>query len=165
MAQCDAWRLLSGAAVKVWVELRSRYNGKNNGSLSLSWDEASRLLGLGKATVGRAFAELERKGFIVMTRRGRWYGRLATTWAVTDRSHLGEFPTHAYRSWRRPPRRQKQNLGLLADHEDALTGPPQYRPNGNGSVAAVVTADSRTAMGADSDHLYNHGDMETSHEG
>ena len=84
MACCEAWRSLSGPAVKVWIELRSRYNGNNNGDLSLSWDEGARLLGLGKATVGRAFQDLEARGFIVMTKRGQWYGRMATTWAVRE---------------------------------------------------------------------------------
>ncbi len=81
MARSPALRSLSGAALKVWVELRCRFNGRNNGQISLGWDEAARLLGLGKSTVGRVFAELEAKGFIVMTKRGHWYGRQATTWA------------------------------------------------------------------------------------
>ena len=98
MVRSPAWRSLSGAAVKVWVELRSRFNGRNNGDLSLSMDEAARLLGIGKATVQRALAELEAKGFLRMTKRGHWYGRLATTWAVTDRSHQGHPPT---RDWRK----------------------------------------------------------------
>jgi len=95
MAQSPAWRSLSRAAVKVWMELRCRFNGRNNGHLSLSRDEAARLLGMSKSTVGPALDELEEKGFIVMTRRGRWYGRLATTWAVTDRPYQGHLPTRA----------------------------------------------------------------------
>jgi len=53
------------------VELRRHYNGGNNGDLSLSLDEAAGLLHLGKATVARAFGELEAKGTIRMTARGR----------------------------------------------------------------------------------------------
>jgi DNA-binding transcriptional MocR family regulator len=100
MAASIAWLSLSGAAIKVYVELRRRYNGGNNGDLSLSLDEAARLLHLGKATVARALAELEVKGFIRMTTRGRWYGRRATTYAVTDRP-VGRYPpTNAWRAWR-----------------------------------------------------------------
>src|SRR5215510_4634849 len=90
MAESAAWRSLSGAAVKVYVELRHRYNGGNNGVLSLSLDEAARLLYLGKATVARAFTELEAKGFVHMKLRGRWYGRQATAYSVADRP----FGTH-----------------------------------------------------------------------
>jgi DNA-binding transcriptional MocR family regulator len=100
MAESAAWRSLSGAAVKVYVELRRRYNGGNNGDLSLSLDEAARLLNIGKATVARALAELEAKGFIRMTARGRWYGRQATTYAVTDRPVGRNPPTNAWRAWR-----------------------------------------------------------------
>ena len=63
MLRSDAWRSLSGAAAKVYVELRSRFNGGNNGDLSLSMDEAKRLLHIGKSTAARAFKELEEKGF------------------------------------------------------------------------------------------------------
>jgi predicted ArsR family transcriptional regulator len=48
-------------------------------------DEAARLLGIGKGTAQRAFAELQEKGFLRMTRKGQWYGRRATTWRTTDK--------------------------------------------------------------------------------
>ena len=94
-----AWRSLSGPAVKVWCELRSRYNGANNGRLSLSLDEGARLLHLSKNTVRRALDELERRGFIAMTRKGRWYGRLASEWRVTDKSCNGYVPTRDWQRW------------------------------------------------------------------
>ena len=57
IARSVAWRSLGGAAVKVWIELHTRYHGGNNGKLNLSLDEAARALGLGKATVDRALME------------------------------------------------------------------------------------------------------------
>src|SRR3546814_1162748 len=84
MAQSIAFRSLSGAALKVFIELRCRYNGGNNGALTLSMDEGARLLGISKMTVHRALKELQEKGLVKMTRRGQWYGRVATTWATTD---------------------------------------------------------------------------------
>jgi hypothetical protein len=99
MAHSPAWRSLTGSAVKVYIELRSRYNGGNNGRLTLSLDEGSRLLGLGKATVRRAFLELETKGFVRCTKRGRWYGRLASEYAVSDRSHDGLPPANLWSRW------------------------------------------------------------------
>ena len=36
-----AWRALSGPAVKLWLELHTRFNGGNNGSLRLSYAEAA----------------------------------------------------------------------------------------------------------------------------
>ena len=80
MARSPAFRSLSGPALKVFIEVPTRSHGGNNGDLSLSMDEAAQLLGIGKATVQRAFTELEAKGFLMMTRKGQWVGRLATTW-------------------------------------------------------------------------------------
>ena len=105
MARSPAFRLLSGSALKVFIELRTRFNGCNNGDLSLSLDEATRLLGIGKGTAQRAFAELTEKGFIAMTKKGQWYGRRATTWRVTDKGWNGDLPTYAWKHWtpQRPP--------------------------------------------------------------
>lgn len=100
MAQSAAFRSLGGNALKVWVELRSRFNGMNNGKLTLSLDEAARTLGIGKATAQRAFSELEAKGFIKTTRIGQWYGRLATEYAVTDRPLNGHLASHDWKRWR-----------------------------------------------------------------
>jgi hypothetical protein len=109
MATSEAWRSLSGSAVKAYVELRRRYNGGNNGDLSLSLNEGAVLLGLGKATVMRSLDELERKGFIKMTERGSWYGRRATTYAASDRMHGTHSPTNGWKAWRSPkPKRPKK---------------------------------------------------------
>ena len=53
--QSAAWRSLSGPAVKVWLELRTRFHGTNNGQLIFSLEEGKRLLGLGK---------MNRSGFV-----------------------------------------------------------------------------------------------------
>ncbi len=106
MLRGPAWRSLSGPAVKVWLELRSRFRGGNNGELSLSLDEAAKLLGIGKTTAMRAFNELEERGFIRKVKQGQWYGRLATEWAVTDRSFRGQNPTRDWKDWK-PAKRRK----------------------------------------------------------
>ena len=68
-------------------------------------DEAARLLGIGKATAQRAFAELEAKGFLMMMRKGQWVGRLATTWRATDKGCKGDLLTNDWKTWQpqRPP--------------------------------------------------------------
>lgn len=114
MATSDAWRSLSGAAVKVYVELRSRYNGGNNGDLSLSYSEAADLLALGKSTIARAFAELEEKGFIKKTVEGQWYGRKAATWMATDKElRKGEPATNDWQSWRYPKTDPRYSGGTM----------------------------------------------------
>jgi hypothetical protein len=115
MAHSHAMRALGGAALKVWIELRSRYNGHNNGDLSLSLDEGARLLSIGKATVQRALNELETKGFIKMTKRGQWYGRMATTWAITDRSHKGHLATRDWKNWKPEAPKKKTDFRFPSD--------------------------------------------------
>lgn len=114
MAHSDAWRSLSGSAIKVWVELRSRYNGRNNGDLSLSHSEAEDLLAMGRGTVNRAFKLLEERGFIRKTRQGCRQARLATLWAVTDRPlRIGEPATNDWQRWRYPKTDRRYSGGTM----------------------------------------------------
>lgn len=100
MARTQAFRSLTGTALKVWVELRTRYNGHNNGLVSLSLREAASLLGLSQTTAQRALIELEEKGFIKRRTRGSWYGRKAAEFILTDRSYDGHEPTRDWQRWR-----------------------------------------------------------------
>ena len=96
----EAWRALSGSAIKYYVELRRQFNGTNNGDLHLSLYEAHKRLGMAKDTTLRAQQELADKGFIRMTKRGGFHQRLATTWALTDEPAPTAAPAYDYRNWR-----------------------------------------------------------------
>ena len=100
MARSPAWRRLSGSAVKVYVELHSRFHGGNNGKLTLSMDEGARLLGMSKSTVKAAFDELQKKGFVVRKKCGYWYGGKASEYAVTDKALNGNPPTNKWQHWK-----------------------------------------------------------------
>lgn len=120
MAHSAAWRSLGGASVKVYIELRSRYYGTNNGDLSLSYAEAARLLNMGKTTIKNAFDELTEKGFIIRMREGHWYGRRAATWAVTDRTiDVPKFSaaSNSWKVWR--PTTQYLKVGTEAERKAA----------------------------------------------
>jgi hypothetical protein len=125
MARSDAFRSLSGPALKVFIEIRTRFNGGNNGELSLSLDEAARLLGIGKGTAQRAFAELVEKGFLRLMRRGRWFGRQATTWRTTDKGCKGELPTNDWKFWR--PARPLPDLRPEIESTDASVSMTPFR--------------------------------------
>jgi biotin operon repressor len=105
MLRHDAWRGLSGNAIKVFLELRSRYtvrgdSSNNNGELTLSLDEGARLLGMGKTTVHHALRELEQAGFIVKTKQGHWYGRKASEFRVTTERYRNDPPS---KDWQKRP--------------------------------------------------------------
>lgn len=129
MIQSNAFRSLNGASLKVFLELRSRFHGSNNGRLHLSQQECARLLNISKSTAGRAFKELEEKGFIVKIRQGYFTRGLATEWQVTDQKYNDQPASRDWEAWRPPhdcqPRKTKRRCpnGPMLGFED----PPPYR--------------------------------------
>jgi len=99
MARHPAFRSLSGAAVKVWIELNTHFMGTNNGKLYLSLNDAADLLLLSKGTAKRAFDELEAKGFIRKTQAGQFRGHWAAEWAVTHQKLKEEPASRAWQSF------------------------------------------------------------------
>lgn len=97
-----AWRTLSGAGAKVYLELHTRFNGNNNGKLFVSLDNAAAELGLSKSTVTRAFRELEAHGFIAKTKSGSWIKGQATEWRLTAQANRGQQPTNEWKSYIAP---------------------------------------------------------------
>lgn len=101
-----AWRDLSGHAVRLWLELHTRYNGGNNGALKLSYAEAVDTLGMGKATVQRAYDELVAHGFLALETKGNWYHRRAHEWRLTtkpmQRPKGKEIATNDWHRWQPP---------------------------------------------------------------
>ena len=165
----DAFRSLGGAACKVYWELRSRFNGRNNGELHLSLEEAAALLRMGKATVARALRELVDKGFIKLTRLGQWHGRSASEYAVTDKGRGGEEPTHDWRQWRpepgegprRPRYRQpahKTKAGAVAAHQRHIAGSETDLSAPARSELEPVNDHSYQSTGSEVARCYNHVD-------
>ncbi len=69
--QCLAWRALSPYAQRLYPWLLLEFRGSknnNNGSISLSVRQAASLLGCNRETARRAFHDLQRKGFLIVTR-------------------------------------------------------------------------------------------------
>ncbi len=98
MVHHPAWRGLSSAAVKVFIELRSRFNGANNGKLSLSLEEGAGLLGMSKSTVARALNELRAQGLSSRRSMGNGTGGKPLRWRVTDQHYDGYPPS---RDWQK----------------------------------------------------------------
>lgn len=148
-----AWRSLSGAAIKVWLELHTRYNGGNNGNVRLSMAEASDALGIGKATVQRAFKELQAKGFLVLVKKGAWYHRQAHEWRLTTKpmqAAKGKSPaTNEWRSWQ-PPKKTKRGSRLEPSASSVV---PFENPKPvSGSKSEPVRAKNRTSLGSGMEH-------------
>jgi hypothetical protein len=85
MLRTDAWQALSAAAVRVYIQIGSRYNGANNGKLAFSVRDAAAECNLAINTAMRALHELVDLGFIEETRHGGLSKktRIASEWRLT----------------------------------------------------------------------------------
>ncbi len=97
----DAWRSLSPQSRAVYIEIAQRFNGSNNGEISLSVREAARLVNIAKDTATKAFHELEAKGFIRRNVCGsfNWKLKHATTWILTEHPFGDQLATKEFTRW------------------------------------------------------------------
>lgn len=81
-----AWRSLSPNARAIYLELKARFNGANNGMIGLGCREAAEATNMHKNSANRAIQELEDTGFIQAAVKGafRQNGRKATDWLLTE---------------------------------------------------------------------------------
>lgn len=119
----EAWASLKPGPRALYIELKRRFNGSNNGRIFLSQRDAAEAINVHRNSVGGYFAELEARGLIAMTRApflGPSGVGQASVWA------LQEFPTadgksaqQGFLKWR-----EKQNprtKTVPARHNDCAT--------------------------------------------
>lgn len=151
LLKSKAWRSLNGAAVKVFLELHTRFNGGNNGQVRLSMNEATEALGIGKATAQRAFTELQDKGLIVLTAPGNWYHRRAHEWRLTDKpmqTSKGKSPaTNDWKNWS-----AKTKRGSETEPSASRMVPYQNPKPGHGSTTEPVRGNSGARLGSRMEH-------------
>ncbi|WP_138935917.1 hypothetical protein [Roseovarius arcticus] len=63
----EAWATLPPGPRALYIELKRRFNGTNNGAIYLSHRDAAAALNVHRNTVGPWFKLLEERGFIYMT--------------------------------------------------------------------------------------------------
>lgn len=109
LMRTTAWQSLHPCAGWVLIDVWSRHNGKNNGKIIYTVNDAQRLVGCGRRQAIRFLHELEEKGFIVATKRGHfqiksgsWKSR-GTTWRLTMEPCNGQPPTRDYLQWSPTP--------------------------------------------------------------
>jgi len=102
----DAWATLPVGPRALFIELKRRFNGANNGEIFLSHRDAAIALNVHRNTIGPWFKILEERGFIHMTRAPHLgpsgVGR-ASTWALAEaRTMDGGSATLAFKKWKTP---------------------------------------------------------------
>lgn len=86
LTRSPAWRSLKPAERCVYLELAERFNGSNNGRISMSLRELEERVGVSKATASRALSVLVDRGFIVQTKEGSFRRKVrhASEWRLTE---------------------------------------------------------------------------------
>ena len=83
----EAWATLTPGPRALYIELKRRFTGSNNGRIVLSHRDAATALNVHRNTVGRYFDELAARGFIAM-RRGPFLGPSgigqSSHWVLTE---------------------------------------------------------------------------------
>ncbi|MBF9060315.1 hypothetical protein HKCCSP123_14110 [Rhodobacterales bacterium HKCCSP123] len=99
-----AWATLKPSPRALYIELKRRFNGHNNGQIVLSHRDAAKALNVHRNTVGPWFAELQERGFIEMVVAPHLgpegVGR-ATVWALQEQPTADGKPAkRGFEKWR-----------------------------------------------------------------
>lgn len=143
--QTDAWRSLSPWSRLLYIELRGRYSGTNNGDIPMSYREAAEILGCSNGPINVAFRELQGRGFIVPVHKGsfNWKVRFtgtgrATTWRLTELSadypERSLTPSYEFKAWKAEAenKTRHQNLTPKASKSHAINDGMASKSHANG---------------------------------
>jgi hypothetical protein len=99
----EAWATLKPGPRALYIELKRRFDGMNNGAIFLSHRDAARALNVNKDTVAGWFADLQTRSFITMTQGGHLgpsgIGQ-AAKWALQEEGQDGRPPVKGFMAWR-----------------------------------------------------------------
>ncbi len=124
----------------LYIELKRRYNGRNNGRIILSQRDAAKAINVNRNTVGGYFAELERRGLIAMT-QGPYLGPSgvgqASLWALQELPTAdGKSAQQAFLKWKEKQNPRTKNRPARPNNWDTDT----ERNNAKtGTVLKIVT--------------------------
>ncbi|TXH81192.1 MAG: hypothetical protein E6Q77_08665 [Rhizobium sp.] len=118
LLQSTAWRATNVYERALYMELKARYNGGNNGDIALSQREAESALNCSDKPVKTAFKALQEKGFIKVAQLGSFHwkkgggpGGRSSRWILTeypvDHPVKSLSPGRDFMRWK-PPEMKKQ---------------------------------------------------------
>ena len=102
LLRTEAWRHLSPRACKLYIAVRQRCNGMNNGTISYSIREAIELLACNPNSACAAFNELEDKGLLICARPSAFTLKTkeAREWTITAEKIGDKSPTRDFKNWK-----------------------------------------------------------------
>jgi len=144
-----AFKTLSVPALKLWLDLRTQFNGSNNGTLVATLSRLRHRAWTSNSTLTRALRELVERGLLRYTRRsGRNVFHRASMFAFTDlpvpdnerHGIASSNATHDYVEWVPQQRHAKKRA-----HRDRVSNDPGARcdktPSGGDQVMGTVPLD------------------------
>jgi len=137
---CAAWARLKPGPRALYVELKRRYNGSNNGQIILSHRDAAIALNVSRNTVGPYFAELETRGLIMMT-RAPYLGPSgigqASLWALQELPTAdGKPATRAFVRWADKKKPHPKTVRARPRNRDAKS---EWNNSDGATVLKIVT--------------------------
>ena len=136
----EAWATLSPGPRALYVELKRRYNGSNNGKIILSHRDAATALNVHRNTVGPWFTELQDRGFIHMAQAPHLgpsgIGK-ASIWALEELPTTDMKPAlKRFASW---TQKQKPRTKNRTPRHSECDSDPLKRTNTSTAVLKFVT--------------------------
>jgi len=131
LRQEAAWKALKAGSRIVYIEMKSRFNGFNNGRIMASSRFLAEQTGFGNNAISRALKELREKGFIRETKRGTLGlgadgNGIGSYWHLTELAYLGERPTNDFKKWNMKNRNLSPKRGQGVSETGTRNG--QKRP-------------------------------------
>lgn len=121
----EAWATLRPGPRALYIELKRRYNGHNNGQIILSHRDAAQAINVNRNTVGGYFDQLQERGFITMTRApflGPSGVGQASLWALQERPTAdGKSAQMEFKSWRERKIPRTNNVHARPGFQDSDT--------------------------------------------
>lgn len=103
LQKSEAWATMRPGPRALYVELRRRFTGTNNGDIFLSQRDAAKALNVSKDTANAYFRDLAARRFIEVTQGGHLgpsrIGQ-AAKWALTEEHLNGRPPSKGFMAWR-----------------------------------------------------------------
>jgi DNA-binding transcriptional MocR family regulator len=136
----EAWATLRPGPRALYIELKRRFNGVNNGSIILSHRDAGKALDVHRNTVGPWFDALEERGFIRMTQAphlGPSGIGQTSHWALEELPSADLKPaSKRFMSWRQKQKPRTENRTGCHKKQDTKGGDT---PQANVTVLKTVT--------------------------
>lgn len=133
-----AWKSLTTNARCILLEFMRRYNGSNNGFITMSCREAAAVFHGSKSTAQKRLLELQEHGFIKIVNKGVYQNRHASTWLLTfqtdDRNN--QRPTNNWKHYSPP----KKTTVLQAVQKSTQKRTSSYFSVANSTTGGTVHA-------------------------